>query len=74
MFLSNQRLLFSPERWSKLLARKTTLQMTSRFHFYTITKTDSFYADVIEFPETFWKSALKKGLDPSVADKQGESF
>ena len=28
----------------------------------SITKTDSFYADVIEDPETFWKSALKKGL------------
>ena len=37
-------------------------------------KTDSFYADVIENPETFWKSALKKGLDPLVADKQGESL
>ena len=39
----------------------------------SITKTDSFYADVIEDPETFWKSALKKGL-PWVADKQGESL
>ena len=40
----------------------------------SITKTDSFYADVIEDPETFWKSAFKKGLDPWVADKQGESL
>jgi hypothetical protein len=74
VYLSNQGLLFSLERWLKLLARKTTLQMTSSFHFYSITETDSFYADVIEDPETFWKSALKKGLDPWEADKQGESL
>ena len=40
----------------------------------SITKTDSFYAAVIEDLETFWKSVLKKGLDPWVADKQGESL
>ena len=40
----------------------------------SITKTDSFYADVIEDPETFWKSALQKGLDPWAADKQGVSL
>jgi serine/threonine protein kinase len=40
----------------------------------TIKKTDSFYADVIEDAETFWKSAFEKGLDPWIADKQGESL
>jgi serine/threonine protein kinase/ankyrin repeat protein len=40
----------------------------------SIKKTDSFYADVIEDPETFWKSALEMGLDPWIADKQGESL
>jgi ankyrin repeat protein len=40
----------------------------------SITKTVSFYADVIEDLETFWKSALKNGLNPWVADKQGESL
>jgi ankyrin repeat protein len=37
-------------------------------------KTDSFYADVIEDPENFWKIALEKGLDSWIADKQGESL
>jgi serine/threonine protein kinase len=32
------------------------------------------YPDVTEFPETFWKSALERGLDPWIADKHGESL
>ena len=40
----------------------------------SIKKTDSFYADVTKDAETFWKSALKKGLDPWIAGKQGESL
>ena len=37
-------------------------------------KTDSFYPDVIEDAESFWKSAVEMGLDPWIADKQGESL
>ena len=40
----------------------------------TIKETDSFYADVSEDAETFWKSAIERGIDPWIADKQGESL
>ena len=36
--------------------------------------TDCFYPDVREDQETFWKSALQKGLDPWVVDKRGQSI
>ena len=40
----------------------------------SIKKTGSLYTDVIEDAETFWKSALERGLDPWIADKQGETL
>ena len=40
----------------------------------SIQKADCLYADIIEDAETFWKRALERGLDPWIADKQGESL
>jgi serine/threonine protein kinase/ankyrin repeat protein len=37
-------------------------------------KTDYFYPDVIEDAESFWKSAVERGLDPWIANKQGETL
>ena len=37
-------------------------------------KTDRLYPDVSEQPESFWKCAFQKGLDPWVAGKQGETI
>ena len=37
-------------------------------------KTEHLYPDVTEKPESFWKYALQKGLDPWVAGKQGETI
>jgi serine/threonine protein kinase/ankyrin repeat protein len=40
----------------------------------SIQKADCLYADITEDAETFWKRALERGLDPWIADKQGESL
>jgi ankyrin repeat protein len=40
----------------------------------SIKKTDSFYADVSKDAEIFWQIAIERGLDPWIADKQGESL
>ena len=37
-------------------------------------KIEHLYPDVTEEPESFWKCALQKGLDPWIADKQGETI
>ena len=37
-------------------------------------KTQQLYPDVTEKPESFWKYALQKGLDPWIAGKQGETI
>ena len=37
-------------------------------------KTEHLYPDVTEKPESFWKYALQKGLDPWIAGKQGETI
>ena len=37
-------------------------------------KAEQLYPDVTEKPESFWKCALQKGLDPWVAGKQGETI
>ena len=37
-------------------------------------KTEHLYPDVTEKPESFWKYALQKRLDPWVAGKQGETI
>ena len=37
-------------------------------------KTEHLYSDVTKNPESFWKCALLKGLDPWVAGKEGETI
>ena len=41
---------------------------------YASTKAGHLYADVTEEPESFWKCAIQKKLDPWVADKQEETI
>ena len=41
---------------------------------YASQKTEHLYLDVSEEAESFWKCAIQKGLDPWVADKQGETI
>ena len=41
---------------------------------YASKKTGYLYPDITEEPESFWKCAIEKKLDPWVADKQGETI
>ena len=48
--------------------------LTAAYKKYASQQTDYLYLDVFEEPESFWKCALHKGLDPWIAGKQGETI